>query len=393
MTHSHTTLNGLLSIWEDVCFFRSILDTYKGKDIKKLSVTESFRQDLLRCGKSNRIDVGKYDLNHLFEEDSPFSTQYRQFSTVPYSVLDWVSNSRRVFSLSSQMQHAFENISVGQFSSDDVRLPFGSFIIELAEPIISCDQEFSHIYVGDIMKYVNQTDIADNFEDTQLSAMSIMLLSKEFAQYEALSASVKKRLRRNIRPGDSSSFGELVTQAMSDKIGETIHYPFYMFRIATRMPLEDTGMINRWHKFGEKSETDSYDRYDCMYKVLRIISNLCIYLTTISSPDSANAGTKSSDWVKPRVASSSNLRVITNGMEVCDISAYHTLQEMSERDDSTGTSGETQSPHWRRGHFRRKPGEGNNPDAPKSVWVKPTLVNAHLIPEIGLPMAVCSYVA
>lgn len=41
--------------------------------------------------------------------------------------------------------------------------------------------------------------------------------------------------------------------------------------------------------------------------------------------------------------------------------------------------------HFRRGHWRRPPGQGDDPTASKTVWVRPTLVRRDRLPEGALP--------
>ena len=62
---------------------------------------------------------------------------------------------------------------------------------------------------------------------------------------------------------------------------------------------------------------------------------------------------------------------------------------LEERSVFSGGPGKGQgeaTPHFRRGYWSRPPGKGHDPLAVKTVWHRPTLVRADLLPDGALPI-------
>jgi hypothetical protein len=64
-------------------------------------------------------------------------------------------------------------------------------------------------------------------------------------------------------------------------------------------------------------------------------------------------------------------RFITSEAEICETQgAYHPPEEAPQEERRTHRPGGYEvSPHHREGYYRRRSGEGNNPDAPRVIWV------------------------
>jgi hypothetical protein len=61
------------------------------------------------------------------------------------------------------------------------------------------------------------------------------------------------------------------------------------------------------------------------------------------------------------------------------------FEELGQQTEA-GTAKYEMRTHWRQGYWSRKPGEGHDPNAEKSVWHRPTLVRKDRLPQdFGLP--------
>ena len=90
-----------------------------------------------------------------------------------------------------------------------------------------------------------------------------------------------------------------------------------------------------------------------------------------------------------KVKRSSGLRLVTNEADICTVQSVCTLTDNERiifRNISNGTKSYEVSPHYRRGLWRRPPGKGNDLEAEKTVWVRPTLVRADRVLENTLPV-------
>ena len=97
-----------------------------------------------------------------------------------------------------------------------------------------------------------------------------------------------------------------------------------------------------------------------------------------------------SEWEPLSRKAQQDLSLVTREAEVCTISSCHKLTAKERAalgiDMKVGSvGGHEVRAHFRRGHWRRLPGYGDQPDAPKLVWVRPTLVRRDRLPRGALP--------
>ena len=109
---------------------------------------------------------------------------------------------------------------------------------------------------------------------------------------------------------------------------------------------------------------------------IRIALGLCIYLSTLPSTTPHR-----SEWQKHR--GERDRKAITDGAEICTVSSIFklTTEEKEIVRQMHGRATVELSAHFRRGHWRRPPGQGQNPKAMKTVWVRPCLVRKDKLEE------------
>jgi hypothetical protein len=114
--------------------------------------------------------------------------------------------------------------------------------------------------------------------------------------------------------------------------------------------------------------------------IFHMVFSFCLYLNGLP-PQS----THRSAWQKvlSKHERKANPRGIINEAEVCSVSStIHLTTEQIELIESQETQAKREiCPHFRRGHFRRPPGQGHNPEAPRTVAVAPTFVKRGLHEE------------
>ncbi|MFH1077907.1 MAG: hypothetical protein V1745_01320 [Patescibacteria group bacterium] len=121
--------------------------------------------------------------------------------------------------------------------------------------------------------------------------------------------------------------------------------------------------------------------------MIRLVAGVCLYVASLP-PGSSHR----SDWTPLNKTQRLDPRAITNDAEICRITSVHSLTA-EERDAVTELSQSGRPTyelcaHFRRGHWRRPPGKGDNPSAPRNVWVRPTLVRRDRLAPDALPRGV-----
>lgn len=133
---------------------------------------------------------------------------------------------------------------------------------------------------------------------------------------------------------------------------------------------------------GMKESLNAGYREFILKNPLNIAAGLMLYLETLP-PNSPHK----SSWSRIISPGKPDPRAISKEAEVCHVNSQHVLsaEERQLFRDVLSREGAPLSAHFRSGHWRRPPGKGNDPDAPKLVHVRPTLVRPDRLGEGELP--------
>lgn len=117
--------------------------------------------------------------------------------------------------------------------------------------------------------------------------------------------------------------------------------------------------------------------------IFRIVFGLLLYLQSRPAEELMPKG-----WVKSvfeRTIGRNNL--IRLPSEVCEVRSIYQLSDIERKAIKPLLRGiHTElGVHYREGHWRRPPGKGQDPNYPKTVWVRPTIVRSDKLADGGLP--------
>lgn len=305
-------------------------------------------------------------------------------STFPVALASWTMHSRRVFHISADLQVLLNSTMLDGVYWRDVNLPFRSFAVSLDIPIVDHrGAKFDCILFGEEPRYGKEwarpTYIGVRLFHTKLGGGvrhitpdcrdDIMRAMKD-GRWEH----VEKTLEFVSSPKTNSFFPiRLSTFFLDDSIAD-----FPVTTHVGKLDVDDRPEEERDH--GTPETRIHHDA------AVRIVVGLCLYLQTLPSGSSAR-----SEWKQhERPGRKPDPRAITNDAQVCVVSCIHKLT--AEEREVTGDDKAMRKKslyelcaHFRRGHWRRPPGQGQIPDAPRTVWVRPTLVRRDRLAEGQLP--------
>lgn len=375
-------LEQLLRQWEDRCYMSSLSARFAQNTKIPLAGPlvhwRDLRGYLLNFRRGDKFDYerfcGPLELQNFLFPDS----------NVPLEMLAWTLESRRVYSVSEDLQLLLEGTELGKFKVSDIPWPFDSFMITLATPLVSRNADGNDVCYDVILVSRLQHYVSGN-EDM----IEFRLLSDELDMRTELQPVVIRHFEEAFQSRRSRRM-----QSLLDRWGgaaQSTRTAIFSIdrRIDTLVSESVFGMVDRsligQDRYDNLSPTvTAYPHWDA---AMRIVAGLALYLTTLKS-DSPQR----SNWLGPIAAGLDPRAIITTG-QVCEVTSMHVL-DSSERiglrkavdDERVGrTPTGASSTHFRRGHWRRPPGSGNDENAPKVVHVRPTIVRVDRLPDGAQP--------
>lgn len=375
-------LEHILRTWEDMWFW--LTSGYPFNGIERVSPVENWR-DFRKFLLNRRDDDTSFNQMWPFSRPMSGLTPLHNAlgSITPFVLSAWCCWSRRVFNLSSDLQLLLQATSLRRVKLADVKMPFKCMVIQLSEPLM---------YAGAPLDLLVMTRLFRVFEGRE--QVEIFLLNRNILEYEHLSLVDKKKVKKNL--GISGRFSKVTSfldvyqkRTLMKSIGPecvklSILPQFFGLPLleSIRKSREVHGTEDQNEEFVALADT-----------ALQIAVGLCLYLHTFPSGNSYIR-----DNIPLRAMSSSGgIRGegVTDGAKVCDVSTEYALsteeREIYLRIPSVGVD-RFITPHFRMGHWRRPPGKGNDPDVEKTIWIRPALVNAHLLNEGEIPKGAVTHV-
>lgn len=381
-------LEQALNLWEDYCFvmkkmarFLEKVDEPFGYPIDgPLVNAPQFREVLLKQSV-DYLEFGR------FIPESAFLKELGDIAWLPTALFAWTRNSRKVYHLPCPIQTAFSGISLKDICWKDIKWPFESFLLTLEDPIVdtTTGHSFNGILVSNMAKAL----------DGWIGVYNFHFFSAELSQFHKMSSFEKERFIKWIKTGEGDKViakvdsidafvkGKFVESAMIavDKVmDDRLNNIDEGFKQTDRMISKEIR-----EKFGRDDAVDEYEDYSLIMKGIHIVANLCLYLYAFPAIAASSPRQKHTNEGKK---ASVGRKAITDKAEIFTITSENFLTAEDYRvidEIKRSRASHQKCIHWRRGHWRKEPGKGHILDAPKSILVKPTLVNDHLILEGLLP--------
>ena len=263
----------------------------------------------------------------------------------------WCHASRKVYGVTEELKDLLLGMSFGELEWTDLLFPYESFVLALESPITVPYEDDPISGTSILVSRVRESEGAE-------PVLMVRFVTNEIHAYQPLSSYDKSRLRQKRRLSMILSAIDLLKSRVVGirDLNLTISESHF-----ADLKIADTNA-----RFTTMMEGD--DDYSSIY---RLIAGFCFYLQTLPSGSSHQSA-----WTRVRNPGKPDPNAITNGAEICTVASSVKLTPR-ERQEFSGERNQTErehSAHFRRGFFRRAPGTGHDPTAPKVVLVRPTLV-------------------
>lgn len=346
-------LDETLRNWEDFCLYQEAADfALKGKSTdpypKKWRV---FRNYLLNytagpisrdffCGMDNSQTEGEGGV----------------FLTLPLQLLCWTAHSRRIFSIGKNMLNEFIFASYDGLRWGDLLWPFDSFLLHFenesfgnhAGLLVSRPKEFVRDLVPNVLDMIQ----------------------------------CRPLLRSSERPmtfTDRQSFKELLRSGNRNKLVKKISK---LVRNPEEFPFVGMGSLEPIQFLPEGDIAQTLQAMPPPVQTqLKILIGLCLYLERLPPQVVENE-----PWRQYTPKSREVRGLITDKAEVCHVKNFHTISPttLHEALEKSNWPARSVTPHWRRAHYRRPKGKGNDPTAPRTVLVQATMIHRDKVPAGAL---------
>jgi len=266
------------------------------------------------------------------------------------------------YHLDRDLQVLLGQTSLDGVSWDAVPWPHDSFVILLAEPIIDAlGHAYSCLMFGAEKRTLNGKVVKMAYFrllDARLEGFQ-PLRSPEAAKWE--------RLIAQGRPDQAAKFGNEWQRRLEGIFMSQYLLPLEEVAgasLGTSATLLANQAFGGSHQEGERPEWDY---------MVRLAAGFSLYLASLP-PGSSHR----SEWSPLSKSQRLDPRAITNAAQVCLVSSVYrmSVEERQVADEHVASQKPSYElcAHFRRGHWRRPPGKGDDQTAAKTIWVRPTLV-------------------
>ncbi len=374
-THPIEDIESTLQYWEDMYL---LVDGYGELaklthrphpfDYGNLVKWQTFRHDLLQNAFKENLNVDLF----IPPADSKIFEIEASLATLPIALFGWTRFSRRVFHLSQSLQLALESTSLSDIHWKDIKWPFDSFAITLDLPLQVRDAQSRCIIFTKYVSNINERVLYE-FKTIPDDIKKAILTPKQ-----------RNNLKRVLKKKNPNRIQSVLTtlenrhfNAPSNAGSTTLDYEDIKDASIKTTFLKLLDMHNSSDaRFSKKvrNEKDEQEFSDYLDSVLKICLGLCLYFQT----SKAYVRYRNPEWQKEKSRNSlPGKNYITSASQVCNVSNVYEfnqeelclLQSLRKKRKFHEVSF-----HFRRGTWRRAPGSGSDPNAPKTVWQRPTLV-------------------
>lgn len=294
------------------------------------------------------------------------------------ALYSWCRDSRRIFKLSPDLQLLLGATDIDRVSVFDIALPFETFAITLPQPIVAPDG-----MAYDLIMLMREWSV-----DGSRAMLTVQVYPTAMAGYRSISQFDRRRLLRFVeRPRDARRAAEAIVKftngldRRADVCSSSIGAGEFE---GPNAPVLSDGSIRSVTQYMCESFSERFGPAGhALAEAFRLGLGFCLYLDMCASDGRTHE--LLSGLPVPKALRGP--RLVTDRAEVCLVQSMHTLSPQErEAFASSSLARSESSPHFRRGYWSRPPGKGDDPDAVKTVWHRPTIVRRDRLLENTLPI-------
>lgn len=374
MGQSVLLLENALRSWES---FRLIKE-YGRRRSGYLGKSEPISPDVLhwRELRPHLLHVPHRGFDHAkFCSDDPV------FGHLPIQLASWIASSRRVFHVTEELMLRFAAADYSNYCWSDLLWPFDSFAISFDGMLGNLRPDCTEY--GNFMLITSMRTLCPDYPYGEPEGFEIALFvdgqgpRTQFSGKLELGADYLRRPETLLAAKDHLWLDENVQKRRwsylerhAGEIADSFH---------SRCDLNG---LPPGYDIPTPFRKD--ERINSASPIKKVIAGLCLYLEALPP------GVGETSWGTPTSIKAPRgvRKIITEETKVCEVMDFHTISpETMTLFPETLRKGPayTVTPHWRRAHYRRAPGQGKNPDAPRTIQVKSALVHKDQLPEGAVP--------
>jgi hypothetical protein len=329
--------------------------------------------------------------------DLPKSWVNGTIGLVPLHLSCWTLNSRRIYEISGELQTLLMATSLKEVRWSDVDWPFLSFAMSLEQPMRSLPDDlgsdFLIVYQCSLpqswMKYGRREGVPDNYEEPVFMAEGFN--SSRLNEYQPLTQAQKDDLTRRL--GHARTRRSTLRQLEADwKSLDEANLRGFEGMSGFMVPLNRDTLIPESvaKSMDERRKEGLPDHLSAQQlafyeRLTRLVAGFPLYLKSLPAKSPCLSPPQ------PICAAGPDPSAIVREADLCTVSSKFRVsrEEQVLLGIIPGEPGEREryalSCHFREAYWRRFPGQGKNPNAPKAVHVRSTIVRRDRLPDGGTP--------
>ncbi len=342
------------------------------EDTRTMLLEAATREDLsylLPAFRSQGIETKPaYKEDGGLSPESKASVYWNEFH-FPYYLGEWNAQSRRIYYLPRDLILMLQATSLKGYTFRDIHYPLPSFALALEYPITAGNEELDFF----LFSGKRDPEVFYGF-------------SRKFRGWRPIDPTVRQKINKAVRDGNRERL-----LGIGRKIIKQVPFGAHIDMWTSRPWLSsvdgdpdvdiEKDMKAAMHAPGALPSEDWTD------KLFRVVLGFTFYLQAFQESHKDLVQRVSVDYQRPQPTSFGKAIVSPE-----DVFRVQSLFELSSEERIgltnyfSGRGGWEINTHFREGHWRRPPGEGGNPLAQKTIWVRPTMVRRDRLPENCLPM-------
>ncbi len=377
-------LEQAMNLWEEAARFNlfqvAVLEQVCGQISRSkqsleyaLEVGKRFRESLLRANQE------EFDpMTGGFTNDPIVNYELYLFGKFAESMYKWSRYSRNVYSLSDDMRVLLQATSFGTVRWHEIPWPFDSFAVILEKSVLIAPDMYSDTIIFSCDR---------NAHTNKIESISFCFVPVSVQEYECWD---EKKFRRAFF--DMGRKDVRVVQRVTTHLGmraqKKAEFRYLRFNTEDLVDVPLKKLPQHAHgKEGESILEYSNAMLLLQMELARMVASVAFFLTTIPPCPSPQGDIRTRNWVPPAIKRN-DPRLVSSGADICKLTFRHSLSPQ-EKDELEKCMAHERTgmvcPHWRRSHYRRAPGYGDDPLAPRNIFIPAVIVNRRHLPDGNLP--------